>query len=470
MARIDVIMPQMGESIAEGTLSKWLKQVGDAVKRDEPIFEISTDKVDAEIPAPNAGVLAEILVQQGETVAVNTVVARLETDVGAATGASVSAPSEPKHPSRAVPAPATPDTPVPATVPSHPTAEPPSRRAAEPPSRRAAEPPSLPDSTGAHGPETSDERLLRKSTPLVRKIAAEHGIDIGAVAGSGHAGRVTKSDIIGFIEGGSRTASAAVPSARPAVELPGRRAAEPVSHPAVEPWPGDRVEPWSRIRKLTADHMIMSRRVSAHVQTLFEIDYTRVSQIRARRKREFAERGVNLTYLAFIAKAVAESLRKHPGLNAAVTADATIFRREINLGIAVALDWGLIVPVVKQADELSLLGLARAISDVGERARSKKLSPDEVQRGTFTITNPGVFGSYAGLPIINQPQVGILGVGTIEKRAAVVTFPDGTDGIAPRLKGMLTMSFDHRVVDGADADRFLSDVKKTLEAFPDDDS
>jgi 2-oxoglutarate dehydrogenase E2 component (dihydrolipoamide succinyltransferase) len=228
------------------------------------------------------------------------------------------------------------------------------------------------------------------------------------------------------------------------------------------------VEPWSRIRRLTAEHMIMSRRVSAHVQTLFEIDYTRISQVRARRKKEYAERGVNLTYLAFIAKAVAENLRRHPGLNAAVAAEATILRRDINLGIAVALDWGLIVPVIRHADELSLLGTARAINDLGERARTKKLSPDDVQRGTFTITNPGVFGSLAGLPIINQPQVAILGVGAIEKRPAVVTLPDGTDGIAPRLKGHLTMSFDHRVVDGSDADRFLADVKKMLEQFPDD--
>jgi 2-oxoglutarate dehydrogenase E2 component (dihydrolipoamide succinyltransferase) len=237
---------------------------------------------------------------------------------------------------------------------------------------------------------------------------------------------------------------------------------------AADAWPGDRVEPWSRIRKLTAEHMILSRRVSAHVQTLFEIDYTRIAQIRARKKKEYAERGVNLTFLAFIAKAIAEHLRKYPALNAAVGHEVTIFRREINLGIAVALDWGLIVPVVRQADELSLAGMARAINDLGERARAKKLNPDEVQRGTFTITNPGVFGSYAGLPIINQPQVAILGVGSIEKRPAVVTLPDGTDTIAPRLKGVLTMSFDHRVVDGADADRFLADVKKTLESFPED--
>jgi 2-oxoglutarate dehydrogenase E2 component (dihydrolipoamide succinyltransferase) len=214
--------------------------------------------------------------------------------------------------------------------------------------------------------------------------------------------------------------------------------------------------------------MIMSRRVSAHVQTMFEVDYSRVSRLRARRKQEFADRGVNLTYLAFVAKAVAQNLRRHPILNAAVASDATIFRRDINLGIAVALEWGLIVPVVKQADELSLMGIARAINDLGERARTKKLSPEEVQRGTFTITNPGVFGSYAGLPVINQPQVAILCLGAIEKRPAVVTLPDGTDTIAPRLRGMLSMSFDHRVVDGSDADRFLADVKKVLEDFPDD--
>ncbi|HSB54128.1 MAG TPA: dihydrolipoamide acetyltransferase family protein, partial [Gemmatimonadales bacterium] len=332
----------------------------------------------------------------------------------------------------------------------------------------AAAPRSVADSTGSNGPETAEERLRRRSTPLVRKMAAEHGIDITSVQGSGIAGRVTKNDLLGFIETGAPAAAPASPAA-PVRSAPMPAAASAPSHgPAVEAWPGDRVEPWSRIRRLTAEHMVMSRRVSAHVQTLFEIDYTRVSQIRAKKKKEFAERGVNLTYLAFIARAIAQNLRKHPGLNAAVTNDATIFRRDVNLGIAVALDWGLIVPVVKNADELSLMGIARAINDLGERARAKKLNPDEVQRGTFTITNPGVFGSYAGLPIINQPQVAILGVGTIEKRAAVVTLPDGTDTIAPRLKGMLTMSFDHRVVDGADADRFLADVKKTLEQFPDE--
>jgi 2-oxoglutarate dehydrogenase E2 component (dihydrolipoamide succinyltransferase) len=298
-------------------------------------------------------------------------------------------------------------------------------------------------------------------------MAAEHGIDIAAVPGSGHAGRVTKNDLLGYLETGAPATAA--PPAGPRVSAPpAPPAAAPTHGPAVEAWPGDKVEPWSRIRRLTAEHMVMSRRVSAHVQTMFEIDYTRISQIRAKRKKEYADRGVNLTYLAFVARTVAQTLRQHPVLNAAVANDATIFRRDINLGIAVALDWGLIVPVVKHADELSLIGIARAINDLGERARTKKLNPDDVQRGTFTITNPGVFGSYAGMPIINQPQVANLCLGAIEKRPAVVTLPDGTDTIAPRLKGMLTMSFDHRVVDGADADRFLADVKKALEQFPED--
>src|SRR5437899_186578 len=319
MARVDVLMPQMGESIAEGTLSKWLKKLGDAVKRDEPLFEISTDKVDAEIPAPSAGTLVEIKVPEGQTVPVQTLVAVIETDKGAA---------------------------------------------------------------------------------------------------------------------------------------------------AAEPWPGDRVEPWSKIRRITADHMVMSRRVSAHVASFFEVDFSRVAQLRARAKQSYAERGANLTFLAFIAKACAENLRAHPVINAAVGGDATIYRGDINIGIAVALDWGLIVPVIKHADELSLMGIARAINDLGERARTKKLTPDEIQRGTFTITNPGGFGPYAGIPIINQPQVAILGVGAIEKRPKVVALPDGGDTIAIRTMGVLTMAYDHRIVDGADAARFLADVKRMLQEFP----
>src|SRR6267143_1119660 len=377
MARVDVLMPQMGESIAEGTLSKWLKKLGDEVKRDEPLFEISTDKVDAEIPAPSAGVLAEIKVQEGQTVPVQTLVAVIETDKAAATAG------------------------------------------------------------------TAAERLRRKSTPLVRKIAAEHQVDISTIPGSGFAGRVTKQDILGFIERGVPAPTA------PGSRLPAPALTGPVEHPVVEPWPGDRVEPFSKIRKITADHMIMSRRISAHVTSFFEIDYSRVAELRRKHKAAYAERSVNLTYLAFIAKICAENLRKHPVVNAAVSGDNIIYRRDVSIGIAVALDWGLIVPVVKRADELSLSGLARAINDLGERARTKKLLPDEIQRGTFTITNPGVFGSYAGAPIINQPQVAILGVGTIEKRPKVVT-----------------LSYDHRVVDGADADRFLADLKRALEDFP----
>jgi pyruvate dehydrogenase E2 component (dihydrolipoamide acetyltransferase) len=449
----------MGESIAEGTLSRWMKKVGDAVKRDEPIFEISTDKVDAEIPAPQAGVLAEILVKEGETVPIQTVVARLETDASAAAAAPAPAAAAPA-PAAAAPAPAA-AAPAPAPAAQKPVPE----AAVAPQPRSPAAPPPPPSG----GEETAEERLRRKSTPLVRKIAAEHNLDISAIAGSGLAGRVTKHDVLSYLESAPAAAPAGEEARRPAPAAAPRGATTLIEVPApvVEPWEGDRVEPWSKIRRLTADHMIMSRRVSAHVNSLFEVDFTRVAQVRKARKQEYADRGVNLTFLAFIVKAVADNLRKHPVVNAAVMGDATIYRRDINIGIAVALDWGLIVPVIKRADELSLLGVARAINDLGERARSKKLSPDEVQRGTFTITNPGGFGSFAGTPIINQPQVAILGVGAIEKRPHVVTGPDGSDALAIRTKGMLTMAYDHRIVDGADADRFLADLKATLENFPD---
>ncbi len=435
MARIDVLMPQMGESITEGTLSKWLKKLGDPVKRDEPMFEISTDKVDAEIPAPNAGILIEILVNEGQTVPIQTLVARIETEAGAA-----------------VPAPAPASAPV----------------APEAPKPAAQKPAAAPAPTPVGGEETMEERLRRKSTPVVRKMVAEHGLDLTAIAGSGLAGRVTKNDVLSYLD----QAPAAGPAPVPAAALIAPRAGVPagihvIPGPVVEPWEGDQVEPWSRIRKLTADHMIMSRRVSPHVSSLIEIDYTRIAKIRAQRKVEFTERGVNLTFLAFIAKAVAECLRKHPVVNSAVMGEATVLRREVNLGIAVALDWGLIVPVVRRADELNLFGLARSIGDLADRARAKKLSPDEVQKGTFTITNPGGFGTIVGLPIINQPQSAILAVGAIEKQPAVITAADGTDSIAIRTKGILAMSFDHRVVDGATADRFLADVKKALHEFPD---
>jgi len=315
-------------------------------------------------------------------------------------------------------------------------------------------------SDGDGGVQTAEQRLRTKSTPLVRKIAAEHRVDISRIPGSGYAGRVTKQDILGYIE--------RAPARQPTHDAPRTTHGISVEHAAVEPWPGDRVEPWSKIRKITADHMVMSRRVSAHVASFFEVDFTRVAQLRATAKQSYAERGANLTFLAFIVKACAENLRKHPVVNTAISGDSTIYRADVNIGIAVALDWGLIVPVIKHADELSLIGIARAINDLGERARTKKLSPDDIQRGTFTITNPGGFGPFAGVPIINQPQVAILGVGAIEKRPKVVTAPppDGTDSIAIRTMGMLTMSYDHRVVDGADADKFLADVKQQLQAFP----
>ncbi|HEY4101127.1 MAG TPA: dihydrolipoamide acetyltransferase family protein [Gemmatimonadales bacterium] len=459
MARIDVIMPQMGESIAEGTMSKWLKKVGDAVKRDEPIFEISTDKVDAEIPAPNGGVLTEVLVTEGQTVAVGTIVGRIETEAGAAAAASApatSAPAPAAPPAKAPePAPARAATPVPAAKP-----------APAPAASSAPEP--------AAGTESAEDRLKRKSTPLVRKMVEEHHLDLGAIPGSGSAGRVTKQDVLSYLESGapapepSRAADLA-PAAMSTSSVAPAAPSAPVSVPAsatVAAWEGDRVEPWSRIRKLTADHMVMSRRVSAHVNSLIEIDFTHVAQVRKRYRDVYAERGVNLTFLAFIAKAIAENLRKHPIVNAAVSGDNTIYRRDINLGIAVALDWGLIVPVVRHADELSLLGIARAVQDLAERARGKRLNPDDVQKGTFTITNPGGFGTYVGTPVINQPQVAILAVGAIEKRPSVVTLPDGSDTIGVRTKGMFCLAYDHRVVDGADADRFLADVRKTLHTFP----
>jgi 2-oxoglutarate dehydrogenase E2 component (dihydrolipoamide succinyltransferase) len=471
MATIDVIMPQMGESIAEGTLSRWIKKVGEAVKRDEPIFEISTDKVDAEIPAPSAGVLTEILVQEGQTVPVQTVVAKIDTE--AAAGAEKAAASAPA-PAVAAPAPPPPSAPAPKPAAAAPAPAAAAPRPAPAPAPAPAARPAAEKARAGHVAEgngeleTAEERLRRRSTPLVRKMVAEHNLDLSEIPGTGLAGRVTKNDVLGYIEGGVvAPAPTKAPAPEPAIALaPPRAPAAPQPAPAgVEPWEGDRVEPWSRIRKLTAEHMVMSRRVSPHVNTIFEVDYTRISQLRAKKKKDYADRGVNLTFLAFIAKATADSLRKHPALNAAVSAESTILRRDINLGIAVALDWGLIVPVIKHADELALLGLARAINDLGERARVKKLSPDEVQKGTFTITNPGVFGSVIGTPIINQPQAAILCVGSIEKQPAVITV-DGSDTIGVRTKGMLSLAFDHRIVDGADADRFMADLKKSLQEFP----
>ncbi len=440
VARVDVIMPQMGESIAEGTLSRWLKKAGDEVKRDEPIFEISTDKVDAEIPSPVAGVIAEILVKEGETVAVQTVVARIETEKGAV----VSAPAPELAP-------------VPAAA-----ASPQAVKAA--PSTHVAPPvpaPAGPMSGSGGNGSSFEERVQTRSSPLVRKIAAEHGVDLAALRGrgSGIAGRVTKKDILGFIESGPPAGAGTGAS----MHAPGGVAAH---GPAASPWPGDVVEPMSKMRGLISEHMVVSRRTSAHVTSFMEIDLTRVSKIRAAKKAEFhAATGQNLTYLPFIIASVVDGLKKFPVMNAAVSGNNIIYRKQYNIAIAVALDWGLIVPVIKQADNLSLAGLTRALNDLAARARAKRLSPEEVQDGTFTITNPGVFGSLMGTPIINQPQVAILGVGAIEKRPKVIAGPDGDDVLAIRTCAYFSLSFDHRIIDGAVADQFLAHVKSTLENF-----
>ncbi len=450
MARVDVIMPQMGESIAEGTVSRWLKKVGDSVKRDEPIFEISTDKVDAEIPAPSAGVLAEIIVTEGQTVAIQTIVARIETEVGAAI-ATVVAGAGGKGgvdlPGAPAPAAATPGGP-PRTE-SAPTSD------ALP--HHSAASSAVPAPTPRGNGSSLEERLRAKSSPLVRKMAAEHGVQIAGMHGSGIAGRVTKKDLLQHLERGGPARVGASLHAPGGADHHG---------PLPEPWPGDVVEPMSKMRVLISEHMTASRRTSAHVTSVFEVDLTRVARIRARKRAEFeAETGQKLTYLPFIIKAVTEGLRKYPVMNASVAGTNVIYRKQINIGIAVALDWGLIVPVIRNAADLSLSGIARQLNDLAARARAKKLQPQEVTEGTFTITNPGVFGSLMGTPIISQPQVAIMGVGAIEKRPKVVTGPDGEDTIAIRTCAFFSISFDHRIIDGAVADEFLAFVKKTLESF-----
>ena len=446
-------MPQMGESIAEGTMSRWLKKVGDAVKRDEPIFEISTDKVDAEIPSPTSGVLAEVLVTEGQTVPVQTVVARIETEAGAMATVPAAAPAPTAAASSAPtagggPPPRSESTAKPSAG-SHPSAAP-ATATPQPPAR----------TPGANG-GSMEERLRTKSSPLVRKIAAEHGIEIAGLQGSGIAGRVTKRDIMQVIESGA----APVAAPRPA---PSMHAPSGVEHhgPVPEPWAGDVVEPMSRIRALTAEHMAMSRRTNAHVTSFFEIDLTRVARIRAKMRAEFEKQsGEKLTYLPFILSAVTSALKQYPILNASVAGPNIIYRKQYNLGIAVALDWGLIVPVIRRADELSLVGLTRQLNDLATRARAKKLRPEEVQDATFTITNPGVFGSLMGTPIIPVPTTAILGIGAIEKRPKVVAGPDGEDTIAIRTCAYFSLSFDHRVIDGSVADQFLATVKRTLESY-----
>jgi pyruvate dehydrogenase E2 component (dihydrolipoamide acetyltransferase) len=469
----DVIMPQMGESIAEGTVTKWMKNVGDRVERDEPLFEISTDKVDAEIPSPAAGVLREIRVAPGTTVAVNTVVGVIAAE-GEEVAAAPAAAAEPAPPA-AAPTPAPAPAPAVAAAPPPPAAPPPAALLAPPAAPpveyriegEAPPPVPSPDDTvdmRPHEGMTAEELRLTRSSPVVRKIAAEHHLDIRDIPGTGIGGRVTKQDILGAIESKGGTVAAA-PPAPPAPAAP---ATPVVSAPPATPPPAaaapaagrGQVVPMSPIRRKTAEHMVVSKRTSAHVSTVFEIDMTRVARLREKHQAAFEARGVRLTYMAFILKAVVEALKAYPVVNASVDGDSIVYHAGINVGIAVALDWGLIVPVVHGADEKTVLGLARSIADLADRARTKKLKVEEVQGGTFTITNPGGFGSLFGTPIINQPQVAILDVGTIEKRPVV-----RDDAIAIRTMAYFCLTFDHRIVDGSDADRFMAHVKNTLQDF-----
>jgi 2-oxoglutarate dehydrogenase E2 component (dihydrolipoamide succinyltransferase) len=444
--RVDVIMPQMGESIAEGTLTRWLKKPGDKVARDEPIFEISTDKVDAEIPSPAAGTLAEIKVQEGQTVPINTVVAQIETEAGVAAAAGRTAPpAEAK--AAAAPAQAIP----PAPVAGGPFVAPPAG------SRE------IPKAALLIGSGATVEDLRRvRSSPVVRKIAQEHHIDISRLRGTGVSGRVTRKDILEALESGAARPApgfgAAAAAAGPAAAAaPAMRTAAPVPVYA----PGQRVSvvPLSPMRRKIAEHMVASRRTSAHVTTVFEVDMSRVMRLREEHRQAFQERhGVKLTPTPFMVQAAVEALKAFPELNASIDGDSIVYKKDINIGIAVALDWGLIVPVARHADDLSLSGIAKVVTDLAERARARKLSPDDVQGGTFTITNPGVFGSLFGTPIISQPQVAILGVGAIQKRVVVVQ-----DAIAIRPMVFLALSFDHRLIDGAVADQFMAHIKATLE-------
>ena len=428
----NVVMPQMGESIAEGTIVRWIKKVGDAIDRDEPLFEISTDKVDAEIPSPAAGVLADIRVKEGETVPVNSVVA-----VIAKSGETVT-PAAPEAKTQATPAPN-----EPAAEPQG-TSELPAAAAGQPEPREDDEEDEACATDGS--PATREDLRRQKSSPLVRRIAKEHDVDIKLVKGTGISGRVTKQDILGYIESaGGRPAPA------PSAPQPG---------PTHKPGENVQVVPMSVMRKKIAEHMALSARTSPHVYSVYEVNFARAAALRESHKGKYETAGAKLTYTAFVAKVIVDALRKFPIVNASVDGDNIVYKKDINLGIAVALENGLIVPVIRNADEKNLLGLSRAIDDLATRARSKKLNPDEVQGGTFTITNPGVFGALYGLPLINQPQAAILGVGAIEKRAVVID-----DAIAIRPMCHLTLGYDHRLIDGADAGRFLSFVKERLERF-----
>ena len=439
----DIIMPQMGESIVEGTITKWLKKPGDKVQRDEPLFEISTDKVDAEIPAPASGVLQEIKVTEGTTVGVNTVVGTIAADGEAAS--------------------------KPAAAPA---------KAAPPAETSASAPPAVAAPSRARTPEPAppakEEDEEARSSPLVRKIAREHGISLSEIPGTGLGGRITKQDIMQFIESqASPQPSPAAPAPAPAPSAAPRPDSAPSSAPAAAaprpaapaPYPGDLV-PMSNMRKLIAKHMIESRRTSAHVHCMYEVDFSRIVSLRNKLKSGFEQRhGARLTFMPFFVRAAVMALQQWPIVNATIEGDNIRYHRYINMGIAVALDWGLIVPVLKNAGDLNFLGLQRGIADLGERARNKRLKPEDVEGSTFTVTNPGQFGAVFGLPIINQPNAAIMGVGGITKQPMVITDQDGTDSIAIRSVVHLTLGYDHRLIDGAVADQFMAQVKKNLETW-----
>jgi 2-oxoglutarate dehydrogenase E2 component (dihydrolipoamide succinyltransferase) len=478
---IDVVMPQMGESIAEGTVSRWLKKVGEKVDRDEPLLEISTDKVDAEIPSPAAGTLSEILVEEGATVPVNSVVARLAADGEAA------APKQEAQEATPSPAPSLRSGAPSPTDAGEGTRDENRDGSLEPSSAGEGardETPAESPLPAGEGPRSGgegagqseapsddenvtslDERRRTKSSPLVRKIAKENNVDISRIEGTGVSGRVTKNDILDFLQAPAKPAAAASaqPAAAPAAAPAARR--EAPAQPRVEFAQGEKVrlEPLSMMRKKIAQHMVQSKQTSAHVTTVFEIDFTNIDRLRKKHKEAYAERGVKITYLPFIVHAIITALREFPVLNASMDETNVIYHRDYNIGIAVALDWGLIVPVLKHADELNILGLARAINDLGDRARTKKLSPDDVQGGTFTITNPGIYGGLFGTPIINQPQVAILGVGGVKKRPVVIETEHG-DSIAVRSMCYLALTFDHRLIDGAVADQFMARVREIIES------
>jgi len=434
----DVVMPQMGESIAEGTIVRWIKKVGDAIDKDEPLFEISTDKVDAEIPSPGAGVLVEIKVKEGETVPVNSVVAV----IGGAGEKAAAAPAAASAVTAAASAPVAAEAETGAAAEAAPAE-------AEAPVVRAAE-----------APADLDALRRQRSSPVVRKIAKEHGVDISQINGSGIAGRVTRQDITSFIESGQARRTAA-PAPAPVTSRPAAQAPAGAQAPAFKPGENVRIEKMGVMRKKIAEHMVMSIQTSPHVYSAYEVDFGKIDRLRIAKKAEYEAAGAKLTYTAFIAKATVDTIRQFPFSNASIDGDNIVYKRDVNLGIAVALETGLIVPVIKNADERNMLGLCRAIQDLAYRARNKQLKPEEVQGGTFTITNPGIFGAVFGLPIISQPQVAILGVGSVDKRVVVVE----DDLIAVRPMCYLTLGYDHRLIDGADAGRFLQALKDRLQNF-----